>query len=386
MIGSRIILVIGAISLSLNATAVYAQAQPLKMKKGKAFVHKPSGVSLPATLLGMNREQGNSYYSNQLNISVQYSNSAQTSFLSVYIYRATAGSAAVWFDQARVPIESRAVYGQIAPAGPPTTVAFPGWSKSNALRVSYNTPGGISKSTGLMLGAVNGWMIKIRATSADHDVPALEKWMTDSIGQISWPKEDGSDDEAILMESCPDTLAFAADPKAVQEDSLLSGLLGSLIGLEPGSKLNLDDSEAKVKSPTKWCRDDRASLKEGNVYRADGAKDAYILTFSDAGFALSSGWDSVGGLIDAEMKEGAATEAGAGDDGAADASTKPGERSASRYYVNLHLPDKRTAYAARDGFPGPKVLLQILDSEGPVSEVDLSGKGNNIQIFTKGEK
>jgi hypothetical protein len=362
---SKLFLAAGITLSSLHVSAAYAQPANLSIKKDEAYLHTPSGITLPASITGIKLTEGRSYYENDLNISVQYINEAQTDFFSVYVYKVSAGTTGIWFDQSRTSIETRGQFSGAKPVNLEKS-ALPAGTQQNALRVGYEVGGTEYRSTGLVLGDVNGWMVKIRASSKTRDVAALNEWITAALGEIGWPKADGKERPAALVEPCADTLIFASNAKRVKEDSMVSGLMSSLLTAAVVANEEKQGSEGGkgVSENTSWCRDFQAGTGGSNIYRPNGSKDSYIMPISDAGFSISTGIDGLGGLMADEAKGKKESEV--------------------RYSVTLDLPDKKQNYAARTGLPDPNGLMTILNTERPVSELSLNGD-KKVTIFAEGK-
>jgi len=103
----------------------HAQATELKVKKNKVYQHAHSGVKLPPRMTGHDRNKARSYFSNDLDVSFQYTSDDQQNLISIYIYRRTNGNASIWFDRAKYPIETRDVYGKVTPIAPPSAFLPP---------------------------------------------------------------------------------------------------------------------------------------------------------------------------------------------------------------------------------------------------------------------
>ncbi len=263
------LLVATATALLVAATPAAAQ-QPLPLKAGKAWEHKHSGIGVPATLGGLQRDAGMAYASDDLDVGLSYTERNAAESLSFYVFRNTNGAVPVWFAQAQWGIEKRDTFGNPPLAIAPAAFVPPGQHTASGLRAVYAPKSGSYRSTGVLLLPVGDWYVKIRASSQSRAPEELASWMDSVLAEIDWPRDIAAAAAARPVTPCAEPLRFEAEAADASGDDLTAEALGvALMSSAAG-----DDSIAKEPAPTlQWCRDRQL---DGNVatYRADGSTTA----------------------------------------------------------------------------------------------------------------
>jgi len=334
-----------------------AQASQLEVKKNKPYTNKPSGITLPYKLTGLERYSASSFDPKDLNIGVQYAPADESEFLTVYIFRNASGNAAVWFDRARVAIETRDIFGRVSPGIPAAAFAPPGQKQTSGLRTVYSLANKDFLSTGLMIFSVGDWYIKIRASSKKRGTKQLNQWMDEVLAGIVWPTEIAESPTASLVEDCASSFKVHDNAKAAPGDPMETALLSGLMGIKLNTKGTDDEAEAVI-----WCRDKTVTGKYGGIYRADESQNSYLYALKDGGTAISTGLDGLTGLLDEADENG----------------EKP-----KKYSVSLLLPGRTKHFMPRNKLPSPAILEKVIAGERPVSaNVTWSEDGNTTVEIT----
>lgn len=262
---------------TLSPAAAQTAPAVLKAKAGKPFVHKPSGMTLPAQLSGLPRGPGQEYAAPQLDIAFRYIAADQSEEISVYVYRATAGVPAVWFDAALRSVEARQNFGRFTRVDMPAPFIPPGQAAASGLRAGWTLSNGPYRSTALGIVPVGEWLVKLRFSSASSEAASLLWRLESAIAGLGWPAGAAAGIAALPVNECATPLKLSGDSKAAVEDGA-AALLGALGVAAAG--------EAKKEAVVaQWCRD--AAIKSPvPIYRPVGSDDRYLGSLSDSGHAL----------------------------------------------------------------------------------------------------
>ena len=347
-----------AATLAVIGTAPSLSAQEaLKVKTGKAWTHKHSGITVPATLGGQARSDAAAYAADQLDIGLQFTAPNADESLSVYIYRNTNGAVPLWFAQAQWAVENRDIYGKSRPVSGPEAFVPPGQSVASGLRATFTPsgPGGY-QSTGIVLLPVGDWYVKLRASSRSRSPEELGQWMATTLGEIGWPKATKDGPVATPMTDCATSLAFDVTAKDAPKDgaaSLLSGMLGMMVA-DKTSK----PADTEPAPPATWCRDAVVGQNQAS-YRANAASDGYLLAIGDNGNAIAVGPDAGTAIM---------------------VSSDPAKAIDARFSITLMTAAQNVSFVAQDRLPSPQRVIQILGANRRVMTVPTWGKNKNIQI------
>ena len=220
--------------LIAGAAPAFAQTKPapLTTKADKPFKHDNSGITLPATLLGFPRNEGQEYVKPQLDVAFRYFPADSSEEVSVYIYRVTSGTPSLWFNVSSDSIEQRASFGRKTRFEMPLTFTPPGQSTASGLKAAWTLSDAPYRSTALAIVPVGEWLVKIRYSATALETASLARRLDDVIAAIGWP--------------------------------------------------------GKIKAalaPVAWCRD-RAVKAPASIYRPADSEDSYLLAFTDSGQAV----------------------------------------------------------------------------------------------------
>jgi hypothetical protein len=331
---SKPLLFVAALACIGGASAASAQ-QMLPVKDSKAWKHKHSGISVPATLGGNIRSRAIAYAPDDLDVGLQFDAQNSNDSLSLYVYRNTNGNVALWFAQAQGAVKIRDAYHNPALAAPVRAFAPPGQTAASGLVATYAPGAGSAyRSTGVMLLPVGEFYVKVRASSQTRSPAELGAWMEQALAEIRWPSTIAPAAAAEPVADCPDRLTFDGT-------ALAAG--------------NAKIGGAQTR-PARWCRD-RIVEPMQTLYRPDGDAERYLLAVGDNGNAVIVGPE----LSIADPAEG----------------KKP---ASPRFAIGLVTADRTANYVAQDRLPSPERAMEIIRANHKVSSVTTWDKDRNVEL------
>lgn len=274
------------LSMMLLTSPALARQEPapIAAREGSAYKHKHSGFSFPPTLIGLKRVQGREVVAPQLDLFFHYRAADDSEEISVYVYRMTSGSVALWFDVSRTVVEMRKETGRKTAWGTPTTFTPPGQASASALQLGWTITGSDWRSTSLTLIPMGDWLVKIRHSSVAHEVATLQRRTSEAIAALGWPKRIAAGPAAAAIADCTESLALSGDAKPVAANganALVEALLAQMAGTADSRKKARDLVSAP---PSQWCAD--RTTNSASLYRPLGTRDRYLLPLSDSGIAF----------------------------------------------------------------------------------------------------
>lgn len=349
-----------ALVLAVAAAPATAR-EPLKLKDGKVWKHKHSGIVVPAALGGIARTGGVMFVADDLDVSVAFDTEGTAEALTVYIFRNTNGAVPVWFAQAQWGIENRPVYGKPTLHLAPQPFVPAGQSSASGLKAVYAPQGGPYRSTGVMLLPVGEWYVKLRASSQSRTPDELAAWMDAAMGEVAWPKNIAAAPVAAPVTACPAPLTF---PVAAQDApknggaDLMTGLLGLMVA--DGTAKQTTEAQA-AEATVRWCRDAQLAGNQA-AYRRNEAADSYLLAVGDNGNGIWVEPDAAATILDsAETNKG-------------------NDKAPTRFAILLSMAAQRISFVAQDRLPSPERVIEIVNAGRSVTTVPTWGKKNNVQI------
>lgn len=266
----------GYIVLIVCAVPAFAQKNPppLEMTAGKPFLHAHTGITLPPRLAGLERTGGREYAVPQLDVLLTYKDEGHDEELSVYIYRVTTGSPAVWFEEAARSIGDRPAFQRMTGTDLPPGFALPGQRRATGMRAAWTVSDSKVKSTALALGPIGDWLVKFRHSSTTLDVAALTRRLDAMIALIRWPATVVNAPRPERIEACTTALRLDGASKSVPHERM-SAIADTLV---------LGAPAPPDPKPAEWCVD-RAVESPLPVYRPTGTDDSYLAALSDSGHA-----------------------------------------------------------------------------------------------------
>lgn len=277
----RRIATIAAAALLLAAAApALAQPQPrmLEVPATASWKHAATGMILPPRAAGLSRGGVVDRTAAELDVSADYGGEDGLT-TTVYLFRTPLPDPAVWTDRALAAIVLRPGFG-LDPNTVPAAIPFrrPGAAAASGLRSTVKLNGSGLTSTALALAPLQGWLVKVRMTSASLDAAALDARMTAFLEALRWPAEPKPAAAAIPVADCPDSLAFKK-AKVVRDD-MSDVLMNALTGV-----VEMQQVEEGKAEPAVYCREP-GPLKPYGVYRPNRSRQSYVIALGDAGTAL----------------------------------------------------------------------------------------------------
>jgi hypothetical protein len=275
----RISTILAAALLLAGAPAV-AQPQPrmLEVPATASWQHEATGMILPPHAAGLSRGGIVDRTAAEQDVSADYGGEDGLT-TTVYLFQTPLPDPALWTDRALAAIVLRPGFG-LDPNAVPAATPFrrPGAAAASGLRASVKLNGSGLASTAVALVPLQGWLVKVRMTSARLDPASLDARLTAFIEALRWPAEPKPAPAAVPVAACPDSLAFKK-AKTVRDDMsdvLMNAITGSI---------EQDQSEAGKAGRLQYCREP-GPLGPYGVYRPNGRRDSYVIALGDAGSAL----------------------------------------------------------------------------------------------------
>lgn len=340
-----------ALGLAMLTAAGAAEAQQpreqIEVAAGKPFKHKHTRLQLPPAIDGIARSGLVTLEPDQLDVIGRYDKPDGSEAISIYIYRELAGALPVWFDRARWAIENRtALYGTPRLSERPLAFVPPMRTEASGLIATYTSSHGALRSTGVALVPLDGWLVKIRYSSASMDADALDQRIRTVLAGLGWPRKLAPAPVATPVEPCAAPLA-ASERSRPAPPNPAGALVGALLGA-PGIA-----TSKTAPATAAWCRDDSVDPK-GAVYRAGGATDAYLIALSDAGRGIRVAPDASAALLDQAAKPS--------------------------WSIELLQMARTVRFASQDRLPPPQQAAEIVNGGRYVSAASTWGKQKTITI------
>lgn len=277
----KIGMLLAAISMAAAVPAM-AQTRDLQVKPGKQYKHKATGVKLAPTLAGLSRTAVTAFAGTDTDIGANYWSADGSENITVFLYRNVSGSVPVWFDRARISVLLMPEkYRNARSLG--TRVFTPrGQDQATGLIEVFTTDSEF-RSTGVILFPVNGFYVKIRASSKSRDAAGLEQFLLSGVNTIDWssPQKEMA---AAPVTDCPATLANRSPAKLAatnNKDRMMSALLGGIVAQAGALKT--------TRATITFCREPGPSSIPFGIYRPDAANERYMMALRDAGRAIIVG-------------------------------------------------------------------------------------------------
>lgn len=324
-----------------SAAAAQPALRTLEVPSSSAWQHAETSLILPSRSAGLTRGSVQDTGAGELDIVAQYANAGRSSFATIYLFRSQIESAPLWFDRSRTVLE-RLSPGRATGPGPRPVMAFAltGSKILSGLSVAY--PGSTNGlSTALAVVPLNGWMVKVRISSTDPGVAALDHKLSEFISSIRWPATLLPAPAAVPVEPCSSPLVFKK-AKMMKPD-MEQSLIGSFLAMAGATK----SSRPQSGSPIVYCRDSDAGVAYG-VYRPVSSTTGYMIAINDAGRAVSVG----------------------------EALTL--DKSKQLYSVTLLDLGRSSVFPSYNRLPGPRQVMETLPRTRPMSSTEVGTTTINI--------
>lgn len=317
-----------------------AQAQPtqrnIEAKAGEGWHHQHTGVTMPVRLGGFDRQYIRDNSENELDVLAQYHGDETRTRLTLFLYRAAINNVPLWFDVANHSLRDNVDFVPGTSEYLSSTFTPPGQSSASGMMTVYSTEGSDFKSTGVAMLPLNGWLVKVRFTSTELSVEAMEAALEPILNDIIWPEKIGPAPTAVAISSCEDSLTLTDKVRRINP-TLADALIGGLTGIPGDEDAAKSEEEAAI-----YCRDPQ-DFDQFPIYRKDGTKDGYLLPLGDAGRAAVVFRNELGGLVD-------------------------GSRGTRYSPILMHL-DRNVIYPDLNILPTPQTLLSATGDDAAISTV-----------------
>lgn len=333
-----------AVALALPAQTHAQDKREIAAPAGAPWKHAQTGMTLPASLLGIARGSIGDQSNSEIDVFADYGD-GQATTITLYVFRPALASVPMWFDRSETQVLMRDIYGNATPTAVPLAFMPPGGKATSALRRIYVPSKGPYKSTGLAIMPLGEWLVAVRISSQEFDAPTLDAKLDEVIKALVWPEGAADADAAVPVVACTTPIAFAKKAK-LKPPSMMDALLGATLATVKPTE------EEKAKAvPITWCREG-SPKQEYAVYRAVGGDTGYTIAMGDAGRVIN-------------VSPGLALD-----------SKDPG------YGLSLGLLDQTLIYPSFDKLPAPDVAIDAVMKSRPISSTTRGGKDITITTGT----
>jgi hypothetical protein len=339
-----------ALMFVIRSAAATAGVTQIQSDPQKEFKHRPSGIVLAATAMGLPRISLAQFDDKQLDVAAEFRSADNKEITTVFIFRKVTGDVPLWFDRIQRTVEMRDTL--MTPTVIVASAAFTPVGQANArgLRAVYAAGAPPWKSSGAALTITGGWYVAVRASSQTLAPEQLLARIEQAFAAIKWPKEKVTAPLAVPIADCARALQQPQTPaKPVADDSasiLLNAIAPSVAREHP---------EEQTAAP-QWCRDPRI-LPGVGVYRPNEANDRYLIAFQDAGRGIWVAPNAMAGLL-----------------------AKSEGKDQLSYMVELIEIDRDVGFGSFDSLPGVAQALEISRTGARKYSTTTWGKGSNIEI------
>lgn len=276
----------------------FAQPTDISSELDQVWVHKHTGTGFPSKLGGFDRSKIRDLAEDQLDIVVSYKDPDQRGVLTLYLYRPVINDVPLWFETAKQSLMVGGLGKFVSELATDTVFTPPGQSSTAGMVVSYRLTGSSSKSTAIAMVPVNGWLLKVRYTSAEYDAQALANEIPKIVSAVETAKILEQAPQAVAIKLCTKKLKLKSKAKRFRP-SLADALIGGVIISAAGEKGNDGDEPNETVT---YCRDP-GEYGQWTVFRANESKDSYIMPLGDSGRALSIYRNTLSGAISGDNRK-----------------------------------------------------------------------------------
>jgi len=335
-------------------TAAHAEPERIAVDPGADWQHAPTGIRLPPTLNGLQRDRITSFLAGDNNIGSTYFSPSEDEILSIYIYRSGSYDVSMMMDATAQSIFANDRLGTVdTSAGLYANFGDAMIGEGSGLRTTYPVEGPF-RSTGLAMFQRGDWLIKLRMSSKTGDAATLDKRLALIAAGLPLSPAAGKAPPAYRIAPCEDARAL---PKARRRDLEMTDWLLSTTAIS----LLYDSSEtaasftpadaAGEQGRSILCRD--ASSQPGRMaYRHADSGEPYAIVFGDSGVVAS-----VGSI------------------GFADENANP-----RPILLTLGNGMRTQFYRAFETMPPFEQMLEAVNDEGFLAVVERTGDGSTISL------
>ena len=275
----RIIAKIVAAALLLAASSAGAQPRTLEVPATASWQHAATGMILPPRIAGLSRGSLEDRTAAEQDVSTDYGGEEGLT-TSVYLFQTPLPDVALWTDRALAAILLRPDFG-LDPDRVPAAVPFrrPGAAAASGLKAIVKLNGSGLTGTAVAVAPLGeGWLLKVRMTSARLDEAALDARLTAFLQGLRWPAEPKPAPAAVPVAACPDSLTFKK--AKVVRDEMADVLMNAITGTVEAQQVEEGKAE-----PAVYCREP-GPARPNAVYRPNGRRNSYVIAVGDSGRAL----------------------------------------------------------------------------------------------------
>lgn len=261
------------------ALAVAVLAGPAAAQEGAQWRHQASGVSLPRDI-GDLRLRGERDASGGGNWDVILQYGDERNPVTVYVYRSAFPNPALWFERTRLAMNANV--GSDRNAVDPRTVTVGGGAAPNGLREDIALPSGGFRATSVTIAQAGQWLVKVRVSSADLDLPGVSARMDRVLAALRFANA-SAPHPLRLPPPCGDDNRMSRQAMVVADEALLAAALPALLSSEAEAR----GEGGLAADPAAWCRDTtEVPVEYATVYRARNGS-GWVALLADSGRAVT---------------------------------------------------------------------------------------------------
>ncbi len=356
----RILSVMLAACAALGPLPTLAQPQPvtIEAEPDKSWTHEPTALAFPASIGSFVRTDIRDLAGGGLfNVDVTYRHPL-AGIASIYVYRVPVPGTALWFDIASHAIVSNSRFGSPSPWGEPIAFAIAGSDVPAGLRQSFSVTR-IGTSSGVAVVALGDWIVKLRMTSSTLDPAGLDDLMASLVRQIGWPATLPPLPPATRLQPCTNPIRFGrpATKRDQGGDGMVMGALAGLLTQAANAKAReAGDASGRPPEPPQLCihphrptASNPALAAPLKVYQWLPDGDGYLIPAGDSGTLLTTRKSDLATILNKDAP--------------------------ASWSVVIKTPTQWINYADRDALPPPDQLIDIIQTEKPLTRTDTDGKG-----------
>jgi hypothetical protein len=268
----RLLLLAATALAPLSPTLAQSRMRQIPAPASQAWTHVATKIALPARLGGLNRTEIRDTGAAELDVIITYQSEDRSAEATIFIFRPQVADPAIWFDRALTSMLARRDSALAPQSGLAVRSLAPGLV---GLRTTAAASGSAYLATGLGVAGVDGWIVKLRLSTKEADLAALDSLFDRVITDLALPATTNAGLQPL--QACPSPLKFKK--AKVLKPNGAQALLGATLAM-------MAQKPDTQKTAATFCRD-AASGPEFGVYRANATQDGYVLALADAGRLIS---------------------------------------------------------------------------------------------------
>ncbi|WP_336977279.1 hypothetical protein [Altererythrobacter fulvus] len=338
-----------AAALSLVGAPAFADITDFDVAPDATWKHKKTSVQFPPKLDGFSREWAGDFGTGQTDILATYQDRASGTTATLYVFRAGLVDVPVWQDRVLMAMKESKNIGPVLVEQALQTSFTPRQGRGANSGYRFSAPSGHDRfsSTGFAMFPHDGWLIVVRMSSQTLTAQQLDQRIDSFVGAVPLRTGKQAYPAAEPIKPCANPLSFEGKAEQSKPD------LQTLFLLAAFAKADEKPSDRKSKAPdaeiAQYCRDSDAGVSYGVYRQDDGKTDSYVMALGDSGTAITVGRFSFLGVL----------EKPAGD----------------QYWPILKDTSSTFIFAPFDRLPSPAEVMQVIQTQNPVSSVTTDAKG-----------